>query len=70
LWEEAFHLYVATNVPPGIAETAVRLAKLAHRDGHDDRAREWLRIASAAAEAARDDELRQRVRRAGEELGH
>ncbi|HEV7424747.1 MAG TPA: ankyrin repeat domain-containing protein [Thermoanaerobaculia bacterium] len=65
LWEEAFHLYVATNVPPGIAETALRLANLAQQKGHRDRAREWLRIASDAAEAARDDELRRRVRDAG-----
>jgi ankyrin repeat protein len=69
LWEEVHHLYVATNVPPGVAETAVRLAKLAHRNGHHDRAREWLRIATAAAEVTRDDEVRQRVRRAEEEIG-
>jgi ankyrin repeat protein len=68
LWEEAFQLYVATNVPPGIAETALRLAHLAHRDGDRDRAREWLRVARAAAETARDDELRERVRRDGEEI--
>jgi ankyrin repeat protein len=37
LWEEAFHLYVATNVQPGIAESALRLAKLAHRTGKRDR---------------------------------
>jgi tetratricopeptide (TPR) repeat protein len=68
LWEEAFHLYVATNVPPGIAETALRLANLAHRKTDGDRAREWLRIASAAAEASGDDESGQRVRRAAEEM--
>jgi ankyrin repeat protein len=68
LWEETFHLYVATNVPPGVAETALRLAKLAHRGGLRDRASEWLRIASAAAEVTRDDDVRQRVRRAGEEM--
>jgi ankyrin repeat protein len=68
LWEEAFHLYVATNVPPGIAETALRLAHLAHRSGEPNRAAEWLGTAHAAAEAARDDELRQRVRAAGEEM--
>jgi ankyrin repeat protein len=68
-WEEAFHLYVATNVPPGIAETTLRLAKLAHRDGKRDRAREWLRVANGAADAARDDELQSRVRAAEEELG-
>ncbi|MBV8547820.1 MAG: tetratricopeptide repeat protein [Acidobacteria bacterium] len=64
LWEEAFHLYAATNVAPGVVETALRLVKLAHRD----RSREWLRIAKSAAEAAGDEELRQRVRVAGEEL--
>jgi tetratricopeptide (TPR) repeat protein len=68
LWEEAFHLYVATNVPPGVAETALRLANLAHRRADRDRAREWLRIATDAAEAARDDELRRRVRAAREDL--
>jgi len=61
LWEEAFHLYAATNVSPGVVGTALRLAKLAHRSDLD-RAREWLRIANAAAEAAQDDELRRRVR--------
>jgi ankyrin repeat protein len=67
LWEEAFHLYVATSVPPGVAESALRLAKLAGRNG--DRAHDWLRIATAAAEASGDDALRQRVRAAGEEMG-
>jgi ankyrin repeat protein len=65
LWEEAFHLYTATNVPPGVVETALCLAKLAHGAG----AREWLRIASDAADAAQDDALRQRVRAVGEEIG-
>jgi hypothetical protein len=31
LWQEAHDLYVATNVPPGVAETARRLARLAQR---------------------------------------
>jgi len=69
LWEEAFHLYVKTNVPPGAAETATRLAKLAHGNGDRDGAQEWLRIARAAAEASGDDDVRQRVRSAGEEIG-
>jgi ankyrin repeat protein len=68
LWEEAFQLYVATNVPPGIAETALRLANLARRNGHRDHAREWLRIARAAADASQDEAVRQRVRAAGEEI--
>jgi len=58
LWEEAFHLYAATNVAPGVVETALRLAKLTHRS------REWLRI---AAEAAADDESLQRRVRAAED---
>jgi ankyrin repeat protein len=69
LWEEAFHLYVATNVPPGVAESALQLAKLTHRHGDRDRAREWLRIATAAAEAARDEKMQQRVLAVGEEMG-
>ena len=59
LWEEAFHLYAATNVAPGIVETALRLARLDH-------AREWLRIATDAA--AGDEHLQRRVRAAGEEI--
>jgi ankyrin repeat protein len=69
LWEEAFHLYVATNVPPGVAESALRLAKLAHDHDDGDRAREWLRIATAAAEASGDDNVKRRVRAAREEMG-
>jgi tetratricopeptide (TPR) repeat protein len=69
LWEEAFHLYVTTNVPPGVAESALRLATMAHRNGDGDRAREWLRIANAAAGASRDDNVRQHVRAVGEEIG-
>jgi tetratricopeptide (TPR) repeat protein len=69
LWEEAFHLYVKTNVPPGVAESAMRLARLAHRRGDGDGAREWLRIASAAAEASGDDDSRRRVREVREEMG-
>jgi ankyrin repeat protein len=64
LWEEAFHLYVATNVHAGVVETALRLAKLADRN----RSREWLRIATSAADSAGDDELRQRVRAVAEEM--
>lgn len=68
LWEEAFHLYVTTNVPPGVAESALRLAKLAHAHGDRDRAREWIRIATAAAEASGDESVRRRVRAVGEEM--
>jgi tetratricopeptide (TPR) repeat protein len=69
LWEEAFHLYVATNVPPGVAESSLRLAKLAHAHGDRDRAREWMRIATTVAEASGDDSVRRRVRAVGEEMG-
>ena len=47
LWEEAHRLYVATNVRPGIVETAKRLARLAQRRGDFEREREWLRIAGS-----------------------
>ena len=36
LWQEAHDLYVATNVPPGVAETARRLAEHARRRGVTD----------------------------------
>jgi ankyrin repeat protein len=68
-WEEAFHLYVKTHVPPGAAESAIRLAELAHRDGDGDRAREWLRIANRVAEESDDDEVRRKVRDAREQMG-
>jgi tetratricopeptide (TPR) repeat protein len=69
LWEEAFHLYAAANVPPGAAESALQLATLAHHHGAGDRAREWLRIANMAAEVSRDDDVRQHVRAVGKEIG-
>jgi hypothetical protein len=42
-------LYVRANVPPGIAETARRLAAHAREEGE---AEEWMRIARAAEAAA------------------
>jgi hypothetical protein len=49
LWREAHGLYVRTNVPAGIAETARRLAALARVESE---AEEWMRIAGAADTAA------------------
>jgi ankyrin repeat protein len=69
LWEEAHRLYVITNVPPGIAETAIRLAKLAHRRNDREGTRVWLRIAATAAEASRDDDVKRCVQAAVEEMG-
>lgn len=69
LWEETFHLYARANEPQLMTESAMRLAKLAHGHGDRDRAREWLRIANAAAETLSDDDMRQRVRTVGEEIG-
>jgi tetratricopeptide (TPR) repeat protein len=48
LWREAHALYVRANVPPGIAETARRLAAHAREE---DEAEEWMRIARAAEAA-------------------
>jgi tetratricopeptide (TPR) repeat protein len=50
LWQEAHDLYVALNVPAGVAESAARLALLSQRQGDLERSREWLSEASAAAE--------------------
>lgn len=52
LWQEAHDLYFATNVPAGVAESAGRLALLAHRQGDFHRSRECLAEAKAAANAA------------------
>lgn len=54
LWLEAHDLYVAVDVPAGVAETAARLALLARSD--PGRRREWLAEAIAAAEASNDPE--------------
>jgi tetratricopeptide (TPR) repeat protein len=59
LWQEARDLYVALNVPAGIAESAARLALLAWRQGDLQLSREWLSEASAAAD---DPETRHYVR--------
>jgi tetratricopeptide (TPR) repeat protein len=68
LWEEAHKLYIATNVPPGAAETAARLALHAHRRGDGARSDEWLRIAEAAARASGDSETQRRVREMGDRI--
>ncbi|MDP9120072.1 MAG: hypothetical protein M3O15_01695 [Acidobacteriota bacterium] len=33
LWQEAHDLYLALDVPPGVAESAARLARLARHQG-------------------------------------
>jgi hypothetical protein len=61
LWQEAHDLYVAVNVPAGVAESAARLALLARRQGDLERSSEWLSDASAAADASGDPETLQYV---------
>jgi tetratricopeptide (TPR) repeat protein len=56
LWQEAHELYLAVDVPAGVAESAARLALLARRQGEVQRSLEWLSEASAAADAAKDPE--------------
>jgi tetratricopeptide (TPR) repeat protein len=69
LWREAYDLYVALNVPAGVAESAARLALLAQRQGDLQRGRKWLSEAIAAADAANDPETLQYVREAREQIG-
>lgn len=54
LWRETHALYVAVNVPAGVAESAARLALLAWRRGDGPHSREWLSAASAAANTSED----------------
>jgi len=54
LWQEAHDLYVAVNVPAGVAESAAGLAILAWRQDDRLRSREWLNAAKAAADASDD----------------
>ena len=61
LWQEAHYLYVALNVPAGIAESAARLALLAQRQGDLQQSREWLSEAKAAADASDDPETLQYI---------
>ena len=62
LWQEAHDLYVAVNVPAGVAESAARLALLAWRQGDLYQSREWLSEASAAAQLSDDPETLQYLR--------
>ena len=62
LWQEAHNLYVALDVPAGIAESAARLALLAQRESDLQRSRQWLSEAIAAADRADDPETLQYIR--------
>jgi tetratricopeptide (TPR) repeat protein len=69
LWQEAHDLYAALHAPAGVAESAARLALLAHGDGDPARSRQWLIEASAAADATRDPETLQYIRDVATQLG-
>jgi tetratricopeptide (TPR) repeat protein len=56
LWEEAYGLYVSTQIAAGVAESAARLADLAHQAGEGDRSRRWSDVADQAKEAGREAE--------------
>ena len=68
LWQEAHDLYVALNVPAGIAESAARLALLARQRGDLARSRERLIEASAAAVATDDPETLRYIRKVTAQL--
>jgi len=68
LWQEAHVLYVALNVPAGIAESAARLALLARQRGDLARSRERLIEASAAAVATDDPETLRYIRKVTAQL--
>lgn len=68
LWQEAHDLYLAVNVPAGVAESAARLALLARRQGDLQRSREWLSEASAAADASGDPETLRYIREVSSRL--
>jgi tetratricopeptide (TPR) repeat protein len=61
LWQEAHDLYVAINVPAGVAESAARLALQAQRRGDLEQSREWFNKAIAAAEVSNDPETQQYI---------
>jgi hypothetical protein len=63
LWQEAHDNYVAVSAPAGIAESAARLALLAHRQGDSQQIRECLSAASAAADESQDPETLQYIRK-------
>ena len=62
LWQEAHDLYLAVNVPAGVAESAARLALLARRQGDLEGSRKWLSEANAAAELSDDPETLEYMR--------
>lgn len=62
LWEEAHDLYVAVEVPAGVAESAARLALLARHDGDIERSREWFGKALVAAGETDNRETQQFIR--------
>src|SRR5437867_845413 len=68
LWQEAHALYVSLNASAGVAEAAARLGLLARRQGDVDRSREYLREATAAAEASADPETLEYIRKVSAEL--
>lgn len=70
LWQEAHDLYVAVDVPAGIAESAARLALLVRRQGDLRRGREWLSEAIAAAAATDDPETQQYIREVRAQIEH
>ena len=61
LWQEAYDLYLSLDVPSGVAESAARLALLAHKGGDAPRTRSWLTEAGTAARASEDPEALQFV---------
>jgi tetratricopeptide (TPR) repeat protein len=61
MWEEAHDLYAKANVPPGAAESAVRLARLMHARGDREHGDQWMRVAKAIAAASGDREMQQRL---------
>ncbi|MBA2707770.1 MAG: tetratricopeptide repeat protein [Gemmatimonadaceae bacterium] len=62
LWREAYHLYVEVNVLTGVTESAIRIALLARTQGDSEKAREWARRGSVAADASGDGERVRQIR--------
>jgi tetratricopeptide (TPR) repeat protein len=52
---EAHDAYLSAGIQAGVAGTAARLARVFHRRGQPERARDWIIRASAAAEAAGEE---------------
>jgi tetratricopeptide (TPR) repeat protein len=68
LWQEAHDLYVRLNAAAGVAESAARLGLLARAQGQDQRSREYLHEATAAAEDSADPETLEYIRGVRAEL--